>query len=152
MRLSSKMRGFTLIELTIYIALSSFVILSSGQMLKSILDYQEDLQQRNVWVENSSRALKDIGFVVREGTGFEILNGGAGLKVILSEGEVVYSLASGRLQKQVGAETPYFVTGSDSTLSTLGFEDVGGGVVKAAIAFESGVYSEEGFFFPRNQE
>ncbi|MFH1895922.1 MAG: prepilin-type N-terminal cleavage/methylation domain-containing protein [bacterium] len=141
-------RGFTLVEVLIYVALSAILVAVSAVSLKSILDYQEVIVKKGYLYENSGRFFANFALDTRNATGFQILDSGHRVH-ILGTPTIDYFREGERLKKQVGADEAYFITDAHTVVTGITFS-VAAGVVKVDVNFNSGEYTPTGYYWARN--
>jgi len=144
-------QGFTLIELLMYVALSALLILSTGKLLKSFLDYQEFIEEGVVsYSETSLRILNNIGHETQLSSGFNITESGARVEIFREGGNIFFFVDSGRLKKQYQDQEAFYVTPTNIVVDSITFSKIGA-ILRVKVSINGGAYATQGDFLPRNE-
>jgi len=142
--------GFTLVEILLYLSISTILLAVSASSLKNILDYQQVIIEKGNLYENSARFFSNFSLDARNSSGFEIQDGGNKVRII-GDTDIYYFRDGDRIKKQVGTQDSYFITDSESVITSLNFS-VAAGVVRVDVDFNNGEYTPTGHYWSRNYE
>lgn len=131
-----KLKGFTLIEIVLYIGLASLVFLSISSLFSTLL--QSSLKSRAISeVEsNSVQIIQQITQTVRNATSINspgLGSSASALSVIVPTGSLsptIFNLSSGALQMQEGANPVTSLSSNVVTVSSLNFKNLSGNSVQ----------------------
>ena len=69
-----KEKGYTMVELGIYVAIAAIVLVTVTSMTTQLLKFKADEQRITITYQEAQRALEKIIFEVRRGDGYSVVN------------------------------------------------------------------------------
>lgn len=125
------MRGFTLIEMLVSVALFSIVMLSATAALFTVIGANAQTQSLNSMMTSTSFSLESMSRLIRTGTNFscdgggDCVSGGNRLTFTSQDGQTVtYRLFNGQVLREMGGITAP-LSGSSVNITLLRFYVIG---------------------------
>ncbi|MFA6474699.1 MAG: prepilin-type N-terminal cleavage/methylation domain-containing protein [Patescibacteria group bacterium] len=134
--------GFTLIELIVYIAIASILILTAAGFIQSILQIQRTQKIASLLEANGNNAMRRITQAVRNADSITLPTTGTSgttLTVATYSGPTnptSYTLSGGQLREQLGAGSVTPITSTEVTVSALSFYNLSRAATPGAVRIQ----------------